>query len=309
VPATSYGREREFDNKAAILQYAMAMKHLSPLYAQANSIRYHDGNAKQFNGNPSYHNLVEGIPFSPDPVTDIKLSSCKKVGDGVDVVSEIDFKTACERVDDKEICCIVALVELSTLNYCNRDNKENNVAGKDAFTSNPTTPEIVAHLNNAPTSVLIQFLGEYVVHKCVRIWHTRKLDLLSFFICDEIYKAYAWEEILLDLVSVITRYGKRTAASLLRRKQFSKCRDLLRKSTQAASKRAVEKALDIVGNINIGVGNYVLSGGKSLLHCCLENTQFKYLPEKETACLIACSLHENLMMMHTLKNRKKKSIR
>ncbi len=237
------------------------------------------------------------------------LSSCKKVGDGDDVVSEIEFERACERVDDKDICCIVALVDLSTLNHCNHGNKEKAVARADSFISIIKNSDIVAQLINAPTPGLIHFVGECVVHKCVHLWHSRQLDLFSFFLGDEINKSFVLKQILDDLLSFIRRRGKRIAASLLRRKQFAKCKDFLSKSPQAASKLAVEWALDIAHNIHNGVCTYLLRGGKSLLHCCFENTQFNYIGRKHTACLIAYSLQKKLMTMQRLKkNMNKESI-
>mmetsp|Transcript_9250 Transcript_9250/g.14232 ORF Transcript_9250/g.14232 Transcript_9250/m.14232 type:complete len:254 (-) Transcript_9250:34-795(-) len=216
--------------------------------------------------------------------------------------SKTYFKAACERVDDNDIWCILLLVDLPSLNYSEVESKEKIVAGLDVFTSNPKTTEIVAQLIIAPASELVQFLGECIVHKCVYLWHTRKFNLIIFFVGKEINKGYAWNRMIYDLITFITHDGKRIAASLLRRKQFAKCRDALGKSPQGTSQLAMECALDIALNIQMGIGNYVLHGGKSLLHCCLENTQFKYIGRKETACLIAYTLHKNLMimMMHSL---------
>ncbi len=219
--------------------------------------------------------------------------------------SKTDFKAACERVDDNDIWCILLLVDFPSLNYCEIESKVKIVAGLDAFNSNPNATEIVAQLINAPASELVQFLGECVVHKCVYLWHTRKFNLIIFFVGKEINKGYAWYQMIYDLISFITHDGKRIAASFLRRKQFAKWRDALGKSPQGTSQLALECALDIARNIQMGIGNYVLHGGKSLLHCCLENTQFKYIGRKETACLIASTLHKHLMMMHSLKNSKK----
>ena len=71
----------------------------------------------------SNRNLGEEIRFTHNPVKDFKTSCCKKVGDGDDVDSEADFKAACKRVDDKDIWCILSLMNLPNLNYCEIESK------------------------------------------------------------------------------------------------------------------------------------------------------------------------------------------
>jgi len=284
------------------------MELLSPLHAQSNSISCNDGkemHIMQRIRNRSTRNLREEILFTHNPEKDVKTSCCKKVGDGDDVVSETDFKAASKRVDDKDIWCILLLVDLPDLNYSEIESREKVVAGMDAFNSNPKITEIVAQLMNAPASGLVQFLGECVVHKCVYLWHTQKFNLIIFFVGKEINKGYAWNRMIYDLITFITHDGKRIAASLLRRKQFAKCRGALGKPPQSTSNLAKEWALDFARNIQMGIGNYVHHGGKTLLHCCLENTQFKYIGKKETACRIAYTLQNNLIMMQSIKSRMK----
>ena len=254
----------------------------------------------------SNRNLGEEIRFTHNPVKDFKTSCCKKVGDGDDVDSEADFKAACKRVDDKDIWCILSLMNLPNLNYCEIESKEKIAAGLNAFNSNHKITEIVAQLSKAPAFELVQFLGECVVYKCVYLWHTRKFNVILFFIGKRINKGYAWDQLMCDLIRYITKHGKRIAASLLRRKQIAKCREALGKSPKVTSSLALKCALDIVRNIHRGIDDNVLCGGMTLLHGCLENTQFKYIGRKETTCLIAYTLQKNLMMMQSLKDRKKR---
>lgn len=270
-------------------QSIMTTKLLSTLNAQTNSTRCSHGNTNhimQRIGNSSNHNLGEAIPVNPNPRIE---SPPEKFGD--DLETDQAFKAACGRVDDKTLWVVHLLAGYS--------HAEKITAQPYAFTSE----KLVTQLISAPTSRFIQFLGEYVVHHCVNIWHTRKVNLVVLFICGEINEGYAWNQMLYNLGSLVRRHGKRTAASLLRRKQFAKCKDAL--DISQATKLAMECALDIVRNINNRVSKYVFHGGKSLLHCVLENTQFEYIDRKETAFLIAYTLYNNLVLMRNLQNRRK----
>ncbi len=271
----------------------MATKLLFTLDAQANSIRCSHGNTKhimQGIGNSSNRNLGEGNPVNLNPTKDVKTSPPENVGD--DLETDQAFKAVCERVDDKNLWVVHLLAC-----YFHSDKI---IAQPYAFTSE----KLVTQLSNVPTSGFIQFLGEFVVHHCVYIWHTRKVNLVIFFIRDERSKGNAWNQMLNKLGTLVRHYGKRTAASLLRRKQFAKCRDV-HGISKATSQLAMESALGIVRKINVRVSKYVLDGGKSLLHCVLENTQFDYIDRKETAFLIAYTLYNNFVLMRKLQNNNK----
>mmetsp|Transcript_802 Transcript_802/g.1328 ORF Transcript_802/g.1328 Transcript_802/m.1328 type:complete len:217 (+) Transcript_802:292-942(+) len=193
------------------------------------------------------------------------------------------FKAACDRVGDNALWCVLLLADYPNMKDCRLDNIQ----------------KIVAQSLNTPTSGLIQFVGEYVFHKCVSIWSARKDYLGLILIHGKLYKGYAFARMIDDLMYVIQRHGKRNAASMLRRHQFTKRRYALNKS-QPTSELATEWALDIVRKISNGVCTYVKCGGNSLLRCCLDNIQLEYFDRKETACIIACTLLDNLAMMKHL---------
>jgi hypothetical protein len=262
----------------------MAMK-LLPTHKQANYsnlIKCHPpGIAKPFKrqiGHSSTtQNEVEVCPATTHHCQEFKVS-CK--GDDDDLRA---FKEACDRVGDKALWCVLVLADYPNMKDCRLDNIQN----------------IVARSLNTPTSRLIQFVGEYVFHKCVSIWSAKKDNLGLILIHGRLYKGYAFARMIDDLMHVIQRHGKRNAASMLRRHQFTKRRYALNKS-QPTSELATEWALDIVRRISDGVRTYVNRGGNSLLRCCWDNIQLEYFDRKETACIIACKLLDNLAMMKRL---------
>eukprot|EP00984_Skeletonema_dohrnii_P032104 scaffold25545_cov78-Skeletonema_dohrnii-CCMP3373.AAC.4 len=177
------------------------------------------------------------------------------------------------------------------------DCKENTAVLRLGHSNPDSTNTIIAAQLNSPW--LVQCLGEHILRRCVYIWSKREFDLSKFFISSEIHKEYAWSTMLNDLTLFILHYGKRTAASLLRRKQFLKLKEVLGKS-QATTKLAVDWALDIVCNISVGVRDFDVHEGDNLAHCCMQNARLEFVDKVELSCLLAYTLHDNLDAMKKL---------
>lgn len=133
-------------------------------------------------------------------------------------------------------------------------------------------------VNNVSTQVQIRFLGEYMLYKCVNTWHNKSFNLRAAFVCDITNdESLIWIGIISDLMSFIKRFGRRYAASMMRRSAFKK----LRKSHvdyQAISKLALEWAIGAVDKLLDNVRELPCLG-RSVPRFCTEHNQFNFIKD------------------------------
>lgn len=265
--------------------------------------------------NSSVVNVGEESPSIPNPNKNLKTSQYEVGSEDSSIKGTEELKDD-DMLGDKDICvCIKIGYEMlfdskspnknPPWTLYKSDPMEDGTPlssdkHKERLLAELFNPDANAGLHPDPEDLLVTFLGEYVVYKCVRFWNSRSGDqhLRNFFIFGQINKGYACNKMFYDLLSCITSYGKRHAASMLRRKKLAKT-----SLRDALSARAIKKALKIVRNIHERVNDYIpKASGGSLLHCCVENTPFHFFDGRKTAYLIAYTLHSNLVLMHESNN-------
>lgn len=71
--------------------------------------------------------------------------------------------------------------------------------------------------NDMSTAKQIRFMGEYILHKCVNMWHNKSFDLETFFVYGITDYVIIWNRLLFDLRSFVKKVGTRYGSSMLRR--------------------------------------------------------------------------------------------
>ncbi len=134
-------------------------------------------------------------------------------------------------------------------------------------------------VNNMSTQVQIRFLGEYMLYKCVYVWHKKNFNLRAVFVCDIMSNiGLIWMGIIFDLKSFIKRFGRRYAASMMRRSAFKK----LRKSHvdyQEISKLALEWAIGAVNRLLYNVKELPCLG-RIVPRFCTKHNQLHVIDDK-----------------------------
>jgi len=133
-------------------------------------------------------------------------------------------------------------------------------------------------VNNMTTQVQIRFLGEYMLYKCVNMWHTKSFNLRAAFVCDITKdESLIWIGIISDLMSFIKRFGRRYAASMMRRSAFKKPRKS-QVDYQAISKLALEWAIGAVDTLFDNVTELPCLG-RSVPRFCTKHNQFNVIDD------------------------------
>jgi hypothetical protein len=161
-----------------------------------------------------------------------------------------------------------------------------------------------------PEIDLIQFLGEYVLHKCVAMWHdkifNRSFRIDSDFVLGFANSRIIWLELLSDLRSFIEQYGRRYAASMLRRTVFKNLRSVQDRS-QPISKLALEWAVGAVNDLlEKGVGSRW--HGQTVLSFCTKHNQFKYIDDNMQTNRGIQDAHNRLMMYIERRSAEKQNV-
>ena len=150
--------------------------------------------------------------------------------------------------------------------------------------------------SRAPTPVLVQEAGDYVLHKCVVDWSAPEIsDICPYYLPGEISKRFACCAMLFDLMDFIQRKGKRYASSMLRR---NNCH------TQSLSTLAMEKASDMIRNLVNDIRNRVGVGGKGMVHCFLENIRSEGCDSYKavSACTLAWKIFKHISKLDEIEN-------
>ncbi len=152
-----------------------------------------------------------------------------------------------------------------------------------------------------PTAERTQFLGEYMLHKCVNIWHDKDFALGSFYVFGTADTSLIWSGMIFDLGSFIRRHARRCAVSMMKRSGFKE----LIKSAQLAKEWAIGAANELL--VNVSELARASFHEESVRSFCTKHIQFKYIDNMQTSQRIAHTYTRVVRQIRNIEKEQKAS--
>jgi hypothetical protein len=146
-------------------------------------------------------------------------------------------------------------------------------------------------ISNSSEQELVQFLGEYVLFKCVTIWRNQMHNGEPSYSVENINNGIVCCASLCNLTIIIKQHGRRLVAPMMRRSHFAMLRDSQDRSVQIKNE-ALNWAIRVVHRITCGLSSHLRLGESNLAQYCNSQIPSVIIPAHEISVHIEYTLNK-----------------